>query len=749
MTEWPTAKSSKRTASVGTSPGTAPPARFPLGPFVPHGGNPILRTRGESWESSNLYNPAAIVVDDEVVLLYRAHADDIVSHIGIATSADGFTFRREETPVLSPEHDWEARGCEDPRVTRIGDTFHLTYTGWDGVAARLCPATSTDLRAWTKHGPILPDGFDTFATTNPRPGGTWHKAGVIVPQRIGGRWHLYFGEGAIFHATSDDLLHWTPCPNDQPLYGPTPGAWDELLVEIGPPPVLTEDGLMVFLTNGARRGETTDVDYRCGQIAIPLAEPTEVVAAGTGAEPSGAVSGGPARRRSRGGASPLSARSRRHLPPVSAGVPTSGRRCHAADTGLSIVRQPNSRASSSDSGGDPLTPPRRRTVAGLAAVASATVLGTLAAASVTSAAPPAEPNAQAGTCATSVVNVTPDAETQSAWADFGNGSQLGQWAAADGTYSAALPDGRTAWLFNDTFLGPVEPDGSIPPQGLLHNTIVTSGTDSPLPAETIIGGTPEDPAPVVGYEGNDQPWYWNTDGIAHGDELFVFEAQQQLAGDGHFGFEWIGTDIAVFSLPDLTLDRIVPTYDGAGITWGVELLPAGDHTYIYGVRGDENPPHAKSAFVARAAGGQLEGDGWEFWGGSGWVADENAAAPIADGVGSSFGVAEVQGQFVMVTTDSHLNPGIDTLIAPSPWEFADAPRERIYEAPEGQPEFDEGAAGDIYAYNVAVHPVLSEDDTLAVSYNVNSSSLDDVFADVSLYRARFLELAFAATEPAC
>src|SRR5699024_2878010 len=49
-------------------------ARFPLGPFTPYENNPILRPKGDSWESSNLYNPAALVVDDRVVLLYRAHA---------------------------------------------------------------------------------------------------------------------------------------------------------------------------------------------------------------------------------------------------------------------------------------------------------------------------------------------------------------------------------------------------------------------------------------------------------------------------------------------------------------------------------------------------------------------------------------------------------------------------------------------------------------------------------------------------
>ena len=44
-------------------------ATFPLGPFVPFENNPILRPKGDSWESSNLYNPAALVVDDQVVLL--------------------------------------------------------------------------------------------------------------------------------------------------------------------------------------------------------------------------------------------------------------------------------------------------------------------------------------------------------------------------------------------------------------------------------------------------------------------------------------------------------------------------------------------------------------------------------------------------------------------------------------------------------------------------------------------------------
>ncbi len=254
---------------------------FPLGPFRPYQHNPVLRPRGDSWESGNLYNPAAVVVEDSVVLLYRAHADDLVSHIGIATSTDGYTFTRADRPVLSPEHRYESRGCEDPRVTRVDDTFYLTYTGYDGTTAQLCLATSTDLRTWTKHGPMLPAGYDTFAPLSGRTGRTWSKAGVIHPEPIDGLYRMWFGEGAIFTAVSSDLLHWIPCDNAEPVHRPTPGSWDEELVEIGAPPVLTEDGLLIFLINGARSGRSTRVDYRCGQLAVPLSRPSEVIAAMT------------------------------------------------------------------------------------------------------------------------------------------------------------------------------------------------------------------------------------------------------------------------------------------------------------------------------------------------------------------------------------------------------------------------------------------------------------------------------------
>ncbi len=255
-----------------------PHAEFPLGPFRPHDGNPILRPRGDGWESASVYNPAAIVKDGEVVLLYRAHADDIVSHVGLATSTDGIHFERRAEPVLSPSEPYDGGGAEDPRVTEIDGTYYLTYTGYDGSKAQLCLATSSDLVSWTTHGPMFEE-FNTFRGLPGGPTGAWSKAGAIVPVPIDGRYLMYFGEGSIYTAWSDDLIHWKPCSNDDPLLAPLgPGTFGEYLVEVGPPPIITNNGLILLLHNAAVKNTDGSVRYTCGQLLLDPADPTTVLA---------------------------------------------------------------------------------------------------------------------------------------------------------------------------------------------------------------------------------------------------------------------------------------------------------------------------------------------------------------------------------------------------------------------------------------------------------------------------------------
>ena len=250
-----------------------------LGTFTPYANNPVLVPTGDGWQSANVYNPAAVVHEDQVVLVYRAHAADKVSRLGIATSDDGLSFTMGTEPVLWPTEDYESRGCEDPRLTFVEGTYYLTYTGYDGYSALLCLATSTDLRSWTKHGPLFPslDTWRTLPWAQERRGSRpWNKAGGIVPVQVGGLWHMYVGEGAVYHATSPDLLTWTVA--DDPLLEGRPGSWDADLVEVGAPPVVVGDQL-VLLVNGARITSVDDllVDYRCGLVTLALDDPTRLV----------------------------------------------------------------------------------------------------------------------------------------------------------------------------------------------------------------------------------------------------------------------------------------------------------------------------------------------------------------------------------------------------------------------------------------------------------------------------------------
>ena len=121
---------------------------------------PITNT-SVAWSEKNVLNPAALVKDGKVYLLYRSQDIAMTSRIGLAVSDDGLHFSKLPEPVLFPakdsmkKYEWKG-GVEDPRIveTENGE-YILTYTSYDGKTARLCMATSKDLQHWTKQGLVL------------------------------------------------------------------------------------------------------------------------------------------------------------------------------------------------------------------------------------------------------------------------------------------------------------------------------------------------------------------------------------------------------------------------------------------------------------------------------------------------------------------------------------------------------------------------------------------------------------------
>lgn len=136
----------------------------------------LLEKTSNDFESEGVLNPAVIKVDDIIHMFYRAVTKDNYSTIGYCRLSSPMVIEeRNDTPMLFPQAEYEFQGLEDPRVVKIGETYYLTYTAFNGVNALSALATSNDLLHWTKHGIIVPqityEEFEHFTTAK----GTIHE----------------------------------------------------------------------------------------------------------------------------------------------------------------------------------------------------------------------------------------------------------------------------------------------------------------------------------------------------------------------------------------------------------------------------------------------------------------------------------------------------------------------------------------------------------------------------------------------
>lgn len=286
-----------------------------LGGFVrPEKANPIITPNPSNqfdcpmqdkkigWEESDVFNPAATVKDGKIYVLYRAEDNSATgigkrtSRIGLAESEDGIHMKRRKTPVMYPdkdnmkEYEWEG-GCEDPRVTMTEDGLYvMAYTSWNRKVARLCIATSHDLVKWEKHGPAFAKAYngrfkDIFCKSGSMV--TTIKDGKQVLTKIDGKYFMYWGEHAVYAATSDDLVNWTPILDEKKelatVIKPRPQYFDSALTECGPPAILTDKGI-VLLYNGKNQTNDSKRDkrftagaYCAGQILTDPKEPMKVL----------------------------------------------------------------------------------------------------------------------------------------------------------------------------------------------------------------------------------------------------------------------------------------------------------------------------------------------------------------------------------------------------------------------------------------------------------------------------------------
>lgn len=231
--------------------------------------NPVLESvKNHPWESRYVLNAGAIKLDGKVYLVYRAVGEDKVSRLGLAVSDDGFRFKhRLDHPIFEPEEKAEAQGCEDPRLTRIGDRIYMTYTAYDGMIAQVALASipvdaflHRRWKAWQRHGTVFP--------------GITNKDAALFPEQFNEKFAMLHRVDPHMWVTFSPHLS---CPWPRKMHKILAGAtcgmmWDASKIGGGSQPIKTRFGWLL-ITHGVDYAHI----YRLGVMLLDLENPAKLL----------------------------------------------------------------------------------------------------------------------------------------------------------------------------------------------------------------------------------------------------------------------------------------------------------------------------------------------------------------------------------------------------------------------------------------------------------------------------------------
>ena len=247
--------------------------------FERFSGNPVMSPIADHpWESKAVFNPAAVFERGKTRILYRASSDDDTSVFGYAESRDGFRIsKRLPEPVYVPRADFEQKknpgnsGIEDPRITRIDDTYHMFYTAVDAEGPPRVALTSISVKDF------LAKRFDRFSFPKlVSPPGIDDKDACLFPEKIDGKFVvLHRIQPSIDINFLDDLDFTGPHATltHNPFLFPRHGMWDSAKIGINSIPIRTKEGWLV-LYHGV---SAYDRSYRIGAFLLDLAHPEKII----------------------------------------------------------------------------------------------------------------------------------------------------------------------------------------------------------------------------------------------------------------------------------------------------------------------------------------------------------------------------------------------------------------------------------------------------------------------------------------
>ncbi len=217
-------------------------------------------------------------IDARVVAMKRTGARRLtsISHLQVLRREKEDDGRWIAVASLLPETEFEEFGIEDPRITKIGNTYWITYVAVSKLGACTALMSSTDLVTFKRLGVIFP---------------CENKDVVLFPQTFDGDYvalhrpnpSSHFSPPSIWMARSPDLIHWG---RHQPLLSGIE-HWESDRVGSGTPPILIEQGIFeagwLLLYHGSEvSGEVGMVGrYAAGALLLDRYDPSRVIARST------------------------------------------------------------------------------------------------------------------------------------------------------------------------------------------------------------------------------------------------------------------------------------------------------------------------------------------------------------------------------------------------------------------------------------------------------------------------------------
>jgi predicted GH43/DUF377 family glycosyl hydrolase len=225
--------------------------------------NPIIIKDDIPFKVNSVFNPGAVKFNDKYLLLCRVEMPNGRSSFVLAESDDGVDFKVENKPCLTPEDHKECIeyvqwGIEDPRITPVGDTFYLTYTGYSKYEPLVILTETKNFKNFVIHGPI----------TEPS-----NKDCAIFPEKIDGHfWKIdrptAGSRSDIWINKSPDLIHWG---GYRLLSEPELGTWEHHKIGASSNPIKTKEGWLI-LYHGVRTFGSSMI-YKLGVMLLETNKP--------------------------------------------------------------------------------------------------------------------------------------------------------------------------------------------------------------------------------------------------------------------------------------------------------------------------------------------------------------------------------------------------------------------------------------------------------------------------------------------